>query len=52
MRAGTPILVSACPVCGAEDWRAAPAGNGERVFCARCDHNDGAISVFWSASAP
>ena len=41
-----------CPVCWTFDWHAAPAGNhaiGERIFCARCGHNDGAVSSFWGA---
>jgi hypothetical protein len=39
-----------CPVCWTYDWRAAPAGagaTGERIFCARCGHNDGAVSGFY-----
>ncbi|HEY7621022.1 MAG TPA: hypothetical protein VH834_14700 [Solirubrobacteraceae bacterium] len=39
-----------CPVCWTYDWRAAPAegdASGERIFCARCGHNDGAVSGFY-----
>jgi Zn ribbon nucleic-acid-binding protein len=43
----------ACPACGANDWRAAPAGSGavgERVFCAVCGHDDGGVRSFFAAT--
>ena len=35
---------------GVQGWRLAPAQDGalgERIFRARCGHNDGAASMFW-----
>jgi hypothetical protein len=46
---GPHELGGPCPVCWSYDWRAAPAGSGERIFCARCGHNDGTATVFWAA---
>jgi hypothetical protein len=37
-----------CPVCAADEWRAAPLVSGERIFCARCGHTDGAARGFWA----
>ena len=56
--------VGTCPVCGANDWNAAPAdnsrwhvsppgsgsGSGEHVFCAVCGHNDGGVTAFFAAT--
>jgi hypothetical protein len=41
-----------CPVCGAEDWRAASAarGTGEHIFCGACGHSDGGVHGFWRPS--
>jgi hypothetical protein len=49
---GPSQLGGDCPSCGADDWRAAPAGSGdgERIFCAVCGHDDGATRAFWGAS--
>lgn len=51
---GPGELGGACPVCETDDWRAAPApagSLGERIFCARCGHSDGAARGFWSPGA-
>ena len=45
---GPHELGGPCPVCWSYDWRAAPAGSGERTFCARCGHNDGATTAFFA----
>jgi hypothetical protein len=45
---GPHELGGPCPVCWSYDWRAAPTGSGERIFCARCGHNDGAATVFYA----
>jgi hypothetical protein len=41
-------LGGVCPVCATEDWRAAPFGIAERIFCARCGHTNGAAHGFWA----
>jgi len=53
---------NACPACGADDWRAAPARTGrlgaspaggvtgEHVFCAVCGHDDGGVRAFLAAT--
>jgi hypothetical protein len=46
LASGPHVLGGPCPVCWTFDWRAAPAGSGERIFCARCGHNVGAVTVF------
>jgi hypothetical protein len=51
---GPTAIGGPCPVCRADDWRAAPAagGSGERVFCAVCGHDDGANRAFWASARP
>jgi hypothetical protein len=44
---GPHELGGPCPVCWSYDWRAAPQRSGERIFCARCGHNEGGATVFY-----
>jgi hypothetical protein len=48
LASGPHALGGPCPVCWSYDWRAAPDGSGERIFCARCGHNDGATTAFFA----